>query len=408
LRILHTADWHIGKILHKQELREELVLFFDWLIETIQSEAIDILLVSGDVFDLANPAVKDRELYYQFLSRLLRFDIKVIITGGNHDAVGLLNAPQKILQHLNINIIGGAADSIEDELIPIEDAEGNTTLVVAAVPFLRDRDLRNQNTDKQYKNRTEAIREGIKSHYAQLSDICLSKYPNTPVIAMGHLYASGSITSESERDIHIGNAAAVDAAIFSDVYNYVALGHIHRPQIVSKNQNIRYSGSPIALSFSERKDTKSVVIVNVDDGKISDPQIVTVPKNRELRKIKGTEQEVIAELESYAPNYTLPSFVELDVIEENFNPITISRVDSLVSSYADQEKFKILKSRVTFLEGGKDTSELFAEGTHIDDITPLDVFKKMLDQRSTESEDRQLLEEAFSELLDETLESEGI
>ncbi len=406
MKILHTADWHIGKVLHKQELREELVLFFDWLIDTIEKESIDVLLVSGDVFDLANPAVKDRELYYQFLSRLLKYDIQVIITGGNHDAVGLLNAPQKILQHLNISIIGGATEHIEDELIPIKDSKSNITLIVAAVPFLRDRDLRNKNTDDQYKNRIEAIREGIKSHYAQLSDLCESKYPKTPAIAMGHLYASGSITSESERDIHIGNAAAVDSAIFSETYNYVALGHIHQPQVVGKNPFIRYSGSPIALSFSERKDTKSIVIINVENGKITDPHIVTIPKNRELRKIKGTEQEVIEILKTYEPDYPLTSFVELDVVEENFNPLILSRVDDLVTQYDDNKSFKILKSRVTFKEGGKDTSDLFAEGTHIDDITPMDVFNKMLEQRNVELENKAMLQDAFRELLEETLESE--
>ena len=98
MKILHTADWHIGKILHKHPLEDELFHFFDWLIQLIQTESIDVLLVSGDVFDLANPAVKDRQMYYQFLSRLLGMEIKVIITGGNHDSVGLLNAPQTILQ----------------------------------------------------------------------------------------------------------------------------------------------------------------------------------------------------------------------------------------------------------------------------------------------------------------------
>ena len=405
MKILHTADWHIGKVLHKHELREELMLFFDWLIDTIGKESIDVLLVSGDVFDLANPAVKDRELYYQFLSRLLKYDIQVIITGGNHDAVGLLNAPQKILQHLNISIIGGATDNIEDELIPAIGSDGNIELIVAAVPFLRDRNLRNKNTDNQYKNRIEAIRDGIRSHYTQLLDLCLSKYPNIPAIAMGHLYASGSITSESERDIHIGNAAAVDSAIFSENFSYVALGHIHRPQIVGNNPYIRYSGSPIALSFSERKDTKSVIIINVENGTATEPQILTVPKYRELFKIKGTEQEVIEVLKDFKPEYDLPSFVELDVIEEKFNPLILSRVDSLVAQYDNNDSFKILKSRVTFREGGKDTSELFSEGTNIDDITPLDVFDKLLEQRNVDIQNIQVLQDAFRELLEETLES---
>ena len=408
MKILHTADWHIGKVLHKQELREEMILFFDWLIETIETQSIDVLLVSGDIFDLANPAVKDRELYYQFLSRLLPYNIKVIITGGNHDAIGLLNAPVTILRHLNISIIGGATEKIKDELIPIENKNGEMELVVAAVPFLRDKDLRNKNTDSQYKNRIEAIREGIKNHYTQLAEIIQSKYPNIPSIAMGHLYASGSITSESERDIHIGNAAAVESAIFNEAYDYVALGHIHRPQIVGKSPYVRYSGSPIALSFSEREDKKVVVIVNVADGKVSEPKLISIPKQRALHKIKGTEQEVIASLKNYKPEHTLPSFVEIEVLEDQYNPLILSRIDRVIESYNEEVAFKILKSRVTFTKGGKDTSQLFEKGTHIDDITPLDVFNKMLEDNETPDNELTNLQEAFRQLLEETLESEEL
>jgi len=406
LKILHTADWHIGKVLHKQELREEMLLFFDWLIATIQSESIDILLVSGDVFDLANPAVRDRELYYQFLSRLIQFKIKVIITGGNHDAVGLLNAPEPILRHLNINTIGGATEDIRDELVTITNDQGEMKLVIAAVPFLRDRDLRNKNTDNQYKNRIEAIREGIKNHYAQLAEICKLEYANIPCIAMGHLYASGSVTSESERDIHIGNAAAVHSSIFSDVYGYVALGHIHRPQVIGKNDYIRYSGSPIALSFSERDDKKCVVIIELNEGIIAKPQAIPVPKNRELYKMKGSEEAVIDKLKKYKPEYSLTSFVELEITEDTYSPLTLSRIDNLVQEYDGADRFRILKSRVEFKEGAKDTSELFSEGTRIEDITPTDVFTELMNQQSTDSSTQALMIVAFRELLDETRQSE--
>jgi len=406
LKILHTADWHIGKVLHKQELREEMLLFFDWLITTIESESIDILLVSGDVFDLANPAVRDRELYYQFLSRLIQYNIKVIITGGNHDAVGLLNAPEPILRHLNINIIGGATEEVRDELIAIKNDAGQIEAIIAAVPFLRDRDLRNKNTDNQYKNRIEAIREGIKNHYAQLAEICKSEYPNIPCIAMGHLYASGSVTSESERDIHIGNAAAVHSSIFSDVYYYVALGHIHRPQVIGKNDYIRYSGSPIALSFSEREDKKSVVIIELESGVIGTPQVIPVPKNRELYKMKGSEEAVIDKLKKYKPEYPLTSFVELEITEDTYSPLTLSRIDKLVQEYDGADRFRILKSRVEFKEGSKDTSDLFSEGTRIEDITPTDVFTELMNQQSTNSSTQAIMIEAFRELLDETRQSE--
>ncbi len=250
MKILHTADWHIGKVLHKRSLQDEFILFSEWLITTIIKEEIELLLVSGDIYDLANPSAKDRSMYFQLLRKLTELNIQIIITGGNHDSVGLLNAPKEILDVLDIHVIGGALDPIKEELIVIKNKKGDEELVIAAVPFLRDKDLRNAETDQQYANRTEAIREGIKAHYKTLATLCKEKYASLPALAMGHLYAIGADPSDSERDIHVGNAAAVDASIFSG-FDYVALGHIHRPQIIGKNEMVRYSGSPIALSFSE-------------------------------------------------------------------------------------------------------------------------------------------------------------
>ena len=157
MKVLHTADWHIGKILHKHALKNEIQAFFNWLLDVISQEHVNLLLVSGDIFDLANPSSKDREIYYRFLSRLAATETQIIITGGNHDSINLLDAPKEILQHLSINVIGGAKENIEEELIEIHDAQGKLAAVVAAVPFLRDKDLRNMNTDKKYKNREEAV-----------------------------------------------------------------------------------------------------------------------------------------------------------------------------------------------------------------------------------------------------------
>ena len=172
MKILHTADWHIGKILHKQSLAEDLNHFFDWMIQTIEEEDIDLLLVSGDIFDLANPNIRDKEVYYDIMMRLYKSGCQVIITGGNHDSVGELNAPKQILSAINISVIGGAMQELEDELIPVKNASGEIELVVAAVPFLRDRDIRSRQEGQTYESRTEAIREGIKDHYQKLAVLC--------------------------------------------------------------------------------------------------------------------------------------------------------------------------------------------------------------------------------------------
>ena len=406
MKILHTADWHIGKVLHKQGLRAELELFFDWLIELLKVEKIDLLLVSGDIFDLANPAVKDRELYYQFLSRLIHLKIKVIITGGNHDAVGLLNAPKNILDSLNITVVGGAKENLEEELIEIKNEQGDIELIVAAVPFLRDKDLRSKETDILYKNRTEAIREGIKKHYAELAAICEKKYSTLPVIAMGHLYTKGALTSESERDIHVGNAAAVESNIFSKTFDYVALGHIHRPQVIGKNNNIRYSGSPIALSFSERSDNKSLVLLELKSGQLAEPKVIPIPKFRSLKKISGDLASIHAKLAAFQPDFVLSSFVEIEVIEEKYSALTLASVDELVAQHS--EGFTILKARTTFTEDARDTAALFEEGAHIEDLKPIDVFTKLMNQQEIATEQQTQLKEAFIELLEEATQEDAL
>lgn len=401
MKVLHTADWHIGKVLHKNSLRDEMILFFDWLIQLMNEEAIDLLLISGDIFDLANPAVKDQRLYYEFLGRMINCKTKVIITGGNHDSTSLINAPEAILQTLDISVIGGATDEIEDEIIVVKAEDGHPELLVAAVPFLRDRDLRNLYQEEQFEDRAEAIRYGIKKHYHELADIIKEKYPDMPSIAMGHLYARGVTVSESERDIHIGNAAAVTSDVFGDHYQYVALGHIHRPQIINKDEMIRYSGSPIALSFSEKDDQKSVVIIEVEDGNFLSPRIIPTPKFRELRRFSGTFEKVKSTLKNYKPDFPLISFVELDIIEPNFSSRILVQVEELISEYAENPQVKILKHKTSFETGALDTADLFTHGENIEDLKPQEVFEKRLIQEGLDETNFNELRETFLEVLEE-------
>ncbi len=407
MKILHTADWHIGKILHKHSLKTEIESFFGWLLTIIETEKIDLLIVSGDIFDLANPSSKDRASYYRVLSQLTKLNVQIIITGGNHDSINLLNAPQDLLSHLSIHVIGGAKENLEDELIEIYNTQGKLELVVAAVPYLRDKDLRNINTDKKYHDRTEAVREGIKGHYFALAEICSKKYTDIPIIAMGHLYAKGSITSDSEREIQIGNAAAVESNIFSPIFDYVALGHIHRPQVIGKNEYIRYSGSPIPLSFSEKEDIKSVVIIDIKEKQKVEIKIKTIPKQRELKKFVGSLQEVQTYLEAYNPDFALTSFVEIEITEDTYSSVKIAEKEELVSSFAENTNFKILKSKINFKTGQNNTADLFTQGENIEDLSPSEVFNKRLESEDLDEARLKMLKEAFLEILEQVQETES-
>ncbi len=397
MKILHTADWHIGKQLHKQSLSEEMNLFLDWLLVYIKKEKIDLLLISGDIFDVGNPASKDREVYFRLLTRLIQLGTKTIITGGNHDSIAVLNASSVLLDYMGITVIGGAKENILDEVIEVKNKKGELEAVVAAVPFLRDKDLRridpNQNQDRR-----EAIREGMKQHYQVLADYCKVHKNKVPLIAMGHLYAKGASVSESERDI--GNQSSISADIFTDVFDYVALGHIHRPQIVAKNKAIRYSGSPIALSFSEKKDEKSVVLLETNKSKIKDIQVVSIPKQRKLIRISGNYDKVAEALAEFKSDSNLIDFIELHVKAATFNHGLIANVESLIADYADREDFIILKHSFEFEEKSKEVTDFFEENINIEEMKPEDIFETKLSlEEAMEEEQKQTLKNLFAEVL---------
>ena len=393
MKILHTADWHLGKRLHKQDLIEEHQLFFEWLINTIKERNIDVLLIAGDVFDLSNPPTEARALYYWFLRQMIEQKCKIIITGGNHDSASMLNAPKDILSLLDVVVVGGATANIEDEIIDLGE------VVICAVPYLRDMDIRQAVDMEKVNDRVEAVRNGIKNHYDCLASFCRENHATKLVIAMGHLYAQGAITSESEREIQIGNLAAFGESDFSEVFDYVALGHIHRPQRVGGKEHIRYSGSPIALSFSEMKDLKIVIELEISSEKILKIEELSVPKFRVLKKISGDFVKVKSLLTDFSHDSILKAFLEVEVTEELYNPILIRELNEIITLF-DDEKACILKHKIKFSNEVSSTDELFYEGQNIDDTTETEILLKRLEKENGLSEEhRVLLMEAFTELL---------
>ncbi len=382
MKILHTADWHIGKILHRQSLYDDISYFFDWLVQRITDEKIDLLLVSGDIFDLANPSNMDTKLYYQTLYRLSKTNVKVIITGGNHDSISLLDAPSSLLDVLDITVVGGAKDDIHHEIIPITGNHGAVECIVLAVPFLRDKDLRQSFQASEMADKSSVISEAIKQHYDTLVEMTIEKFGHSlPIIAMGHLYMKGSITSDSEREIHIGNLEGLDSQIIHSDIDYLALGHIHKPQKIGNKNNFRYSGSPVFLDFSERDYDKMVIEIEINENKITSVSPVAIPKSRDLLKISGDLPTVNSLLLAYQNKYPLTAFIEIEVKEKQFDVLKIQALENMVET-VKSEHFRILKNRILF-ENTPDTIQSNPDNDKtIDDLSPLDIFR----QRLAESE----------------------
>ncbi len=402
MKILHTADWHLGKTLHKYSLEEDNALFLTWLMDEIRARKIEVLLVSGDIFDTANPKNSVLTLYYNFLKELIPLHCHVVITGGNHDAPTLLNAPKEILNLLNIDVIGEATAQIEDELITLKNKTGDPTLQIAAVPYLRDSDIRKAVAGNSYENQLRQISEGIKTHYEAISALL---NPEVPSIAMGHLYVQGVSTSESEREVHaIGGVAAFTSDNFPKAFDYIALGHIHKPQRIADSDYIRYCGSPISLSFSERKDQKYVIELTLEGGKLRTPELVEVPKFRELKRIQGNINDVWKTLETYQSPCQLPSLLEILVQEEAYSPEHTVQFNLLTQEFADRN-FQIVISKLTYAHQISGIAQLYTVGESIGTLTAKEVFQKRLDNEKIDPETQHELNVAFEELLRELLET---
>jgi len=396
MKILHTSDWHIGQKLHGHDREEEHQLFFNWLINTINTHQVDVLLVSGDIFDVGFPANSALKLYYTFLTRLIQTHCKqVIITGGNHDYISTLEAPAEVLSALNIHIVGGAKDHIDDELIPITLNDQGPKCVIAAIPFLRDKDIRLINAGESYEDTVKAMNSGIVKHYVQAAEKAAAY--QCPLIGMGHLYVQGAGLSDSERDIHIGNLAGLHVASFPTDFDYIALGHIHRPQKLNAEGTIRYSGSPIPLSFSERKDRKQVILVDVDKVGIQQIESLEVPLFRQLVSFKGRFTEVAEQLNAYHSPSELCDWAEVSIEEEEMDTALRVQFEQLIESVHQADKgLRIVRPSLRFT-GGENLWDQH-ENTSLSELSVSDVFGRLLDNKQVSNQDE--LNQTFTELID--------
>ena len=288
--VIHTADWHLGARLRDLDRAGEHAAFLAWLTDTCESEAADLLVIAGDVFDSANPPQSALKMWYDFLAALRARCPRcpVVAVAGNHDSPQVLEAAGAPLAGLDVHIIGVMPDHPEACLRTFADKSGNPALVCAAVPFLRDRDLRRGGDESGSGDITAQLRDGIRGCYeAVAAAVQPLKAKGLAVLVTGHLTVSGGSRSDSERDIHVGNLGAVDAGIFGPEFDAVALGHLHRPQSAGDGR-IRYSGSPVALSFSEWQDKKQVRVLTFAGGVLTGSRGVGVPCTRPLVRVETT------------------------------------------------------------------------------------------------------------------------
>lgn len=321
MRLLHTSDWHLGSTLEQVSREADHEQFLAWLAEAIKEHVVDVLIIGGDVFDHGNPSAEAQGQYYRFLHTLADTAVRqVVVVGGNHDSGSRLDAPRELLRHFRVHVVGSLESGQEGRqhcLCPVLDDVGVCRLVVAAVPFTNEWRLGYRGLDGTPEERQAALGEPFRQFYAGLADQAETLWPDVPLVATGHLACVGSAKDDAPQEIHlIGSLGGLPTSIFDPRYAYIALGHIHRAYRIGGTQ-AWYSGSPIALNVKEGRSPRTVNLVDLgpDGPKV---QTLAVPDTRMVKELKGTPEEVRAELQALAWTTRLAPMLLVDLQVPSF------------------------------------------------------------------------------------------
>lgn len=400
MKILHTSDWHIGSTLYGRKRYDESERFLQWLVETIKNQSIEALLVAGDIFDTSTPSNTAQELYYRFLNEVSRTTCRhVIVTGGNHDSPSFLDAPKALLKAFNIYVVGSVAEREEAEVLVLNDADNNPEVIVCAIPFLRDRDVRQSSEGESYRDKENRLVEGIISHYQKVyEEACKERNElgkSLPIIGMGHLFIAGSSIykrsgeTNGERDLYVGSLGQVPADRLPP-FDYFALGHLHIPQKVAGSETIRYSGSPMAMNFDEIHQQKSVVIVDIHDQHV-DIRTVPVPAFRQFEQIKGDWDSIEASLRRLEEE-SFAGWVE--VIYEGQK--AIGNLRERVYKLVENTSIEVLKIQNAMLFNA--VMKQYEKEVELQDLNPADVFDQCLTDHGIPDDQKVVLKGLFSEV----------
>lgn len=414
MKVLHTSDWHIGRTLYGKKRYDEFESFLAWLVQTIRLNEIEVLLVAGDVFDTSAPSNRAQELYYRCLCKVAASACRhVIVVAGNHDSSSFLNAPKELLKALDVHVVGSITSDPEDEVLVLRNEHDAPELIVCAVPYLRDRDIRVAEAGESAEDKERKLIEGIQTHYATVSALAEQKRKelgvDIPIVGMGHLFTAGGQTIDGDgvRELYVGSLAHVTSGNFSENFDYLALGHLHVPQKVNSSETIRYSGSPLPMGFGEAKQQKSVcqVVFEQSDGHSTGPSVslINVPVFQKLERVKGDWDGIssrILELSATGSQCWIEVIYEGDEVIGDLR----ERLEAAISG-SQMEILRIKNSRII----DRVLRQIHEEET-LDDLNVNDVFERCLAVHDVPAEQRPELlrayQETLSSLYDEDVQAE--
>lgn len=399
MKILHTSDWHIGRTLYKRKRYKEFETFLSWLAETIDRERVDVLLVAGDIFDTNTPSNRSQELYYQFLCRVAASSCRhVVVIAGNHDSPSFLNAPKQLLRILNVHVIGSVnPENFDDEVVLLKNNEDIPELIVCAIPYLRESDIRVAEAGESIDDKVHKLVEGIRDHYFNVCKLADQRRNEIgleiPIVAMGHLFTAGGETVDGDgvRELYVGSLAHVTSGIFPECIDYLALGHLHVPQKVNGSEVMRYSGSPIPMGFGEATQDKSVCLVEFfnRNAKVA---VIKVPVFQSLERIRGGWDEIYGRILEL---FNTKSRAWLEVIYDGDEVIgdLRERLEKVIVG-TDMEILSVKNKRII----DRILNQIHEDET-LDDLNVSDVFERCLAAHNVPEEQRFELLRTYQETL---------
>jgi exonuclease SbcD len=408
MKLLHTADWHLGHTLHDHTRDYEHDRFLKWLLDCLAENAVDALLVSGDIFDTQNPPAQAQKAWYRFCAdakkRLPR--LEMVFAGGNHDSAARLEAPHPLFEAFGIRVIGSMPRDdhsrldFERVILPLHGADGEVAAWCVAMPYLRPVDL----PPAENGDDADPLLEGVRRSYSAAMAVAEKRRsPHQAIIAMGHAYLVGGRVSElSERRILGGNQHAIPAAVFPKQIAYVALGHLHLAQVVGGSDRIRYAGAPLPLAVNESTYPHQVCLVETDGASLRSVQAIRVPSFVEILRVPADGpaplDQVLRELEALEiPGHRMDSperpYLEVRVLLSRPEPTLRRQVEQTL----DGKPVRLLRI-ATEKDGHGLALGDSARLRDLADLRPDDIFRNRY-QRDHEGEPPPELFSAFREIV---------
>lgn len=397
MRILHTSDWHLGQHFMGKSRQAEHQALIDWLLTQVEAQAVDAVLIAGDIFDTGTPPSYARELYSQLVVRLHAVGVALLLLGGNHDSVATLGESRELLARLDATVVA-AADHPPAQVVILPRRDGEAGCIVCAIPFIRPRDVQQSQAGQSAEDKLLSLQSAIQAHYqavyaaagARQRELEQELGRPLPLIATGHLTTVGASSSESVREIYVGALEAFPTSAFPPA-DYIALGHIHRPQRVGGLEHIRYCGSPIPLSFDEAKQQKEVLLVDLAAGSPPTVTPLPVPRFQGLVAVSGNLDTLRGAIGAAAAEGTRerPAWLEITVAEDDYLADLPARIEALTEGWP-VEVLRIRRQR------GNAAARLAAEASEtLDELSPHDVFARRLEQEELGEELQQALEQRY-------------